>query len=277
VSDPTKPNEVGTYPIAKTPEAVAISGKYAYVACWDIGLRVIDVSDPAHPVGVGFYDTGDDALGVAISGSTAYVADGFDGLYILDCSPALPVMLQSLDLSSNAQGVRIDWEMSDETKVASYEIYRARAGEGMGRLVLTTSAAGQGRYEMTDTDVLSGESYLYTLGAVKEDGARMILGTRKVIIGAPSVLSLEQNVPNPFNPTTEIEVHLPEAIRVELTVYDIRGRLVATIFSGFEAAGVKRYTWTGQDNEGTPVARGIYFCRLRAGKRTLSRRMVLLR
>jgi len=276
VSDPANPNEVGFFNTGGQASGVAVSGSYAYVADGSGGLRVIDVSDPVNPNEVGFFDTGDEALGVAISGSYAYVADDYCGLYILDCSRA-PVMLQAFDASWMEGEVHITWEVSDETNVLSYNIYRARRGEAREFPALSIPATGLGRYEVTDSDALPGESYIYTLGALKKDGNEMLLGTREIKTGPPAALTLKQNIPNPFNPVTEIEVTLPKAMRVDLSVYDMQGHLVAKLYSGIESAGVKHYRWDGRDQSGNPVASGVYLYCLRAGKKVLSRKMVLIR
>jgi flagellar hook assembly protein FlgD len=89
--------------------------------------------------------------------------------------------------------------------------------------------------------------------------------------------SLEQNVPNPFNPSTSISFELPERVMVELSIYDVEGRLVKRLASGIESPGTKTYRWDGRDNKGNPVASGVYVYKLQAGKQVLSRKMTLLR
>ena len=114
------------------------------------------------------------------------------------------------------------------------------------------------------------------IGAIDENGGEIKSMELKVEL-APLAVELSQNHPNPFNPSTEIEFKLPEEAEVELAVYDISGRRVATIFRGLETAGVKRYAWDGRDDAGRPVPSGVYLYFLRAGKQVLSRKMVLVR
>jgi len=278
VSDPTNPVEVGFYDTWDWAQGVAVSGSYAYVAAGGDGLRVIDVSDPTNPVEVGFYDTGSWANGVAVSGDTAYVADGDDGIYMLDCARAVPVMLQAFRLEALQEGVRILWEVAEEVGIATYHVYRFPVtGGGPGTPVVSIPATGARRYEALDGGAVPGESYRYVLSAVDIDGREVELGRNEVTAGAPRKLVLGQNVPNPFNPSTEITVWLPVAGRVELSVYDVAGHRVATIFRGVETAGVKRYTWDGKDAKGNPLPSGVYVYQLRAGKRVLSRKIVLAR
>jgi len=94
----------------------------------------------------------------------------------------------------------------------------------------------------------------------------------------PSVYSLHESYPNPFNPMTTIRYDLPQASRVTLLVYDLSGRLVRSLLSGETmSAGHYEAIWQGRDDSGRSVASGTYFYRLTAGKYTETRRMVLVK
>lgn len=88
----------------------------------------------------------------------------------------------------------------------------------------------------------------------------------------PSEFGLDQNYPNPFNPATTIEYSLPVRSRVALSIYDMLGRLVATLVDGVQDAGVQTVRW---DAASRPS--GIYICRLTAEGFVQSRVMVLLK
>ena len=84
VSDPAHPVEVGFCDTPDRTHAVAVAGRYAYLAeRFNAGVRVVDVSDPVTPMEVAFYDTPGDPLTLAVAGQYAYVADGDAGLLIL--------------------------------------------------------------------------------------------------------------------------------------------------------------------------------------------------
>ena len=93
----------------------------------------------------------------------------------------------------------------------------------------------------------------------------------------PSVAVLEQNHPNPFNPSTMIAYRLPRKCRVALEVYDISGRRTAVLIDKEQDRGSYEAVWNGKDAKGNSVASGLYFCRLTAGNQTISRKMVLLK
>jgi len=95
--------------------------------------------------------------------------------------------------------------------------------------------------------------------------------------GRPRAITLHQNYPNPFNPQTRIGFDMPRDGRAKLTVFDVRGVRVATVFDGVLEAGPYSVTWNGRDSRGRSVATGVYLYRLDACGTVLTRKMMLLR
>lgn len=93
----------------------------------------------------------------------------------------------------------------------------------------------------------------------------------------PEKFALHQNFPNPFNPSTQIQIDLPEAVDFRLTIYDITGRQVRTLYQGRLAAGYHRFNWDSRSDGGAEVAAGIYFCRMSSREFTASRKMLLVK
>jgi len=83
--------------------------------------------------------------------------------------------------------------------------------------------------------------------------------------------------PNPFNPQTALAYSLPVAARVELSVYDLRGRLVRRLVDEEQAAGQHDVTWQADDAAGRRVPSGVYLVRFRAGQTRQSQRLLLLK
>jgi flagellar hook assembly protein FlgD len=83
--------------------------------------------------------------------------------------------------------------------------------------------------------------------------------------------------PNPFNPATEILFQLPAPTHASLAIYDVAGRMVRELASGFHEAGHHRVRWNGTDHGGRAVSSGVYFARLRASGVTQSRSLTLVR
>ncbi|MDZ7796034.1 MAG: T9SS type A sorting domain-containing protein [Candidatus Marinimicrobia bacterium] len=87
-----------------------------------------------------------------------------------------------------------------------------------------------------------------------------------------SSFSLSQNYPNPANPTTTISYEIPEAQNIKLQIFDISGRLVETLYSGYKETGYWQTKW----NAGNQSS-GIYIYRLEYGNKHISRKMLLLK
>jgi hypothetical protein len=99
-----------------------------------------------------------------------------------------------------------------------------------------------------------------------------------VALGAGALdFVLSQNQPNPFRPQTEISYAIPEPARVELTVYNVRGQVVRQLASGPREVGRYTVSWNGEDSGGRRVAAGVYFYRLKAGGKTLTKKMTVLK
>ena len=94
----------------------------------------------------------------------------------------------------------------------------------------------------------------------------------------PTEFALDQNFPNPFNPSTTIRFALPMRASVELKVYDLLGREVRVLMSGDQfAPGIHSVTWDGRNSIGQAVATGVYFYRINASGFTESKKMLLLK
>jgi hypothetical protein len=78
----------------------------------------------------------------------------------------------------------------------------------------------------------------------------------------PTAFTL-QSYPNPFNAATRIRFALPQDSEIQLTVFDVGGRLVHELFNGSRAAGNHEMIWGGRNREGNELSSGIYLVRLR--------------
>ena len=97
------------------------------------------------------------------------------------------------------------------------------------------------------------------------------------LIGLPDELQLQQNAPNPFNSQTILSYFLPKSGMVRLELFSVTGQRVAVLRQGPQQAGYHRLHWDGRDDEGRPLASGIYFYRLKTTNGILTRKLTLLR
>jgi hypothetical protein len=93
----------------------------------------------------------------------------------------------------------------------------------------------------------------------------------------PTQYSLEQNFPNPFNLSTQIQYALPEKARVKIVIYNLLGQRVKTFDIGERAPGRYSITWNGVNERGTTISSGIYFYRFDSDKFTQTKKLVLIK
>ena len=192
-------------------------------------------------------------------------------------------------VSGSSYGGLYSWESDCDTRLGSPVLLH---GDVDGTPVVADIDQNDGgKLEMIVKD-LSGRVYVYDL---KSDGPSewgQFLHDplhsswydapypRGTVSGGPAIrLSLGQNAPNPFNPWTMIgyEVGPGHPKRTTLAIYDVTGRLVRSLLDSWQEPGSYEAIWDGLDDDGGPVASGVYFYRLAAGEAVEVRRMLLLR
>jgi len=142
-----------------------------------------------------------------------------------------------------------------------------------------------------DYSMLDGESWKITgdngeelilsgVGRVEFEGDVEEIVLEKLSV-LPEKFALHQNYPNPFNPKTTISFSLPltasELQDVTLKVYDVRGCLVRTLFSGSLGAGYHQVDWDGTDTQGHSVASGMYLYQLISDQQNSTRKLLHLK
>ena len=90
-------------------------------------------------------------------------------------------------------------------------------------------------------------------------------------------ISLSNNYPNPFNPTTKINFSINKPTFVVVNVFDILGRNIQTLISDYLQPGLKTISWDGRNYNGEDMGAGMYFYQLKANGTTLTKKMVLLK
>ncbi len=118
----------------------------------------------------------------------------------------------------------------------------------------------------------AGRNIYASLYAIKADE---ILAARSK--ENPTHFEILSNYPNPFNPTTTFEIHLPHSGRLDADIYDMRGRWITSLVAAQSDAGIKKLVWNGLDQAGQPVASGVYSCRFRFDEQAQNKKIVLMR
>ena len=217
----------------------------------------------------------------ALTGSSSY------GKLNAGSEASLPVSLSSFSAKAVSGGVLIQWATESEvnnqgfileskfmstdwTEIASYQTHSELQGQG--------NTSSQTEYQFTDVTVQSGETYSYRLSDVSTHGDVNILDVISITLNdLPDMTALEPPFPNPFNPQTKISYQLAESGLVNISVYDLLGRKVATLWNAEQQAGSYSIYWHGRDDSGRQASTGTYFLRLVAGDVVQSEKVLLMR
>ncbi len=201
---------------------------------------------------------------------------GVYAMRILNDGGYTATMLQAFSASPGAGGIIVEWTLSSIDDGTSFRVSRRDGTCDFVEMPYLKPERMDLRFTFTDETVSSGVEYYYRIDAVIEGEARTLFETGPVS-SVPRAMALYQNVPNPFNPATTINYYLPGNCPVLLEVFDISGRRIAALINESQIQGSYSVEWHGQDQNGNPVSSGVYFYRLKAGKETISRKMILLR
>jgi len=160
----------------------------------------------------------------------------------------------------------VDNAPDDRRMMASFGPFDFRPGDT--QQVLIKLAVGQG------ADHLSS---LTSLREILEYNPDLTDVDNEIIAVLPLEFRVHQNYPNPFNPATTFRYALPVRCEVEVAIFNVLGRRVATLVRETQSAGEHTVVWNSTDDKGRTVASGVYFYRVRAGDEVQSRKMMLLK
>jgi hypothetical protein len=192
----------------------------------------------------------------------------------------LAVELLGFNAESENSKIRLLWNTASESENDHFELNRRMVGDNWQNLSVRIEGAGTttigGTYGYIDTDVTVGRTYRYQLIAVDESGIRTVAAETEATVIAGAVVvdefKLHANFPNPFNPSTTISYDLKEAASVQLSVFDVLGRQVATLVNAYQNAG--RYS---VNFEAGAMPSGVYFYRLETPEFSDMKKMMLLK
>jgi len=120
-----------------------------------------------------------------------------------------------------------------------------------------------------------GHLYLYRFisNAVNDNSLGILEGKPPL----NSDFKLYQNYPNPFNPITALQYDLTKEGVVNITIYDMMGRLVKTLVDGSQTAGFKTVQWDATNDRNEPISAGLYLYTMQKGNHRETGKMVLIK
>jgi len=178
----------------------------------------------------------------------------------------------------------LQWTTASEINNAFFVV--ERADQDPRHFAAIAQIPGQGnstsntRYEFIDDRIIPGMSYCYRLTDTNFDGNQFQhepIQIQYVTDYLPTEVHLLQNFPNPFNLSTFISYELPTESAVEISVFDLGGKLIKTLVDGVESPGLKTVRWDGRDDTGQIVSSGTYYFRMNANGTAKYGRALLLK
>jgi Secretion system C-terminal sorting domain len=203
----------------------------------------------------------------------------------VDYDNVIPVQLTSFTgIIKDGNKIKLNWTTASETNNRGFSVERSISLSSCGcgnhsewepiAFVPGWGTTTQPKsYSFTDENITSG-TYNYRLKQIDFDGSFKYSNNIEVKIDLiPEEFVLNQNFPNPFNPTTTIEFSLPENVNdINLSIYNIIGEKVAELINGSMQAGKYKYEWNAKD-----FVSGIYVCELRTQNFASMKKMLLLK
>lgn len=247
-------------------------GRLDEVRVWNVARTQQQIQDYMHQpltgteTGLVAYWKFDDGSGSTLNDASASGNTGTlmnNPTWVLS-DVTLPVELSVFTASLIGSSAMLKWRTETEINDYGFEIERSTNSASTARWSKIGFVSGAGtsnaphEYSFIDQNPFSGRN-AYRIKQIDQNGSFKYYGSVEVEFGAPVTFSLEQNFPNPFNPSTTIVFRLPSQSYVSLKVFDAMGREVSDVYTGELPAGEHRRLW---DAAGLPS--GMYFYRLLA-------------
>ena len=270
LSDPYAPGLLSTINVGSyASPMVALVGGRLYVQA-NTDLYVYGIGNPAAPVEIAVVPV-EISGQLAVDGTTVCVVG--DGVRVLDATnPNAPVIVGRLDLLGNPMPMSCVLDgallyVEDDQVIQVVDILDPTApfiggayqgaANSFGRVGVDLLASVAGDVFIIPMD----NRYSHTNGINDE------IPVAHVEMSA---------APNPFNPAVRIVYRIPVAGPAAMTVHDLRGRLVATLFEGDASVGLHDTVWRGVADDGRSVVSGTYIVRIRSAGGTASRTVTMV-
>ena len=205
-----------------------------------------------------------------------------NGLVLYNHNLQLPVEITSFTASQTGSTLQLKWSTATETNNHGFEIERSTDNNpfySIGFVKGAGSTQEPQEYIYTDSPDKPG-TYHYRLKQTDLDGSYKYSDVvTSEFTGNIQEYILEQNFPNPFNPTTRIKFSIPQQNGnkpqlVTLTVYDILGNEIAVLVNEEKPSGTYEVDFTANN---ASLSAGVYVYRLRAGAFSETKTMILLK
>ncbi|MBI9070062.1 MAG: T9SS type A sorting domain-containing protein [Melioribacteraceae bacterium] len=238
----------------------------------DVALLVFNIIHPTGSADLAWVIGVNDNYVTDFEG-TAQANNSFNGGY----NSPLPVELIAFEANPSEEGIALNWQTATEINNYGFEIERTVVNEEEKEWTKIDFVEGHGNsnspkdYSFVDKYPTGGIKFAYRLKQVDIDGGYEYSDEVEVDF-TPKELVVQQNFPNPFNPTTSIRFSLPKASKVSLEVFNILGESVAVLVDDVKEAGYHQVRFNA-----SRLASGYYIYRLVSNGEVFVKKMLLLK
>lgn len=270
-------DSVYSVPFGATLQSLKRISSSVIYACGDSG-KVLYSLDGGNSWNKQQSNTDNFLFGFAQIDTTLYIV-GEAGTIIKFSNSIIPVELSSFSTNVDHENdVILNWHTATETNNQAFHIERRKTQKekstvwnNIGLIKGNGTTTEPQSYSFVDKNLEAGH-YQYRLKQIDFDGTFEYSNIVEVEIGIPIKFSLEQNFPNPFNPTTKISWQSPIEGNQTLKIYDVLGNEVVTLVNEYRQAG--KYNI---DFNASQLASGVYFYKLQVGDFISSKKMTLIK
>ncbi len=186
----------------------------------------------------------------------------------------LPVTLMNFSATTRDNNVTLRWSTSSEINNRGFEVLRSATGTGNWESIAFVNGAGNStstkNYTYLDAN-LPAKRYYYQLKQVDIDNRTKFSAVVSALINGKLAFSLEQNFPNPFrSETTNIRFTLPQRERVNLSIFDVNGRLIKVLVDGTKEEGTHVIPF-----QAGSLGTGVYYYKIQAGEFSSVKKMTI--
>lgn len=198
-----------------------------------------------------------------------------DGIVVATSwSSVVPVELTSFTASVSGKDVTLNWATATETNNSGFYVEMAKKNADFNTVTFVQgkgTTTEQQNYAYTVSNLSTGK-YQFRLKQVDHDGSSTYTKVIETEVGPVSKFVLDQNFPNPFNPSTTISFSIPEDANVSLKLYNVMGKEVKTLLQKRMTSGNHTVAIDVSD-----LAAGVYMYQLTAGNFTSTKKLTLLK
>ncbi|MCP4291147.1 MAG: choice-of-anchor D domain-containing protein [bacterium] len=204
---------------------------------------------------------------------------GMSMVAVINSSP-LAVDIPAPVVQGNRGQINLSWNV-DATSSDQYLVYRRIGNSLTEPLFEEARSAENGEFNYLDqpNGINAGTVLYYSYAIIRNDvEVARSPETEIVFSGMPTLATrLLPNVPNPFNPITEIRFEVQKPGQVCIAIYDVSGKLIRHLMNEQLAAGPHSRQWQGYDSSGRQVPSGAYYVRLETQSCVDHRKILLLK